>query len=320
MFKEVQNKGIWEKYPERKHNLHEIELDMKLLINADDYGLSQGITNSILQAFDQGVLNGTSIIANGRAFDYAIEQYKKRQGLRLAIHLNLVEGEPVSPAEEIPLLVKSNRELGYSFQNLWWRYWRSSPEEKIQFQQQVRQEWSAQIQRVVSCFDETFAIHIDSHLHYHMLPFAFEVLMELNDTFHFAHIRLPDEPLFFIENDKQALKNYFSLSPIKNLLLAELSRNHRKQLQDKQIATNDHFIGVLFSGKMNEGVVRNAFSELKLGVDDVCEILFHPGKARWDEVGLRSAHYSPKRDDELNTLLSPSFHDWVQSIQQKSGQ
>jgi len=78
---------------------------MPYIIHADDYGLTKGITDHILSTFDHGILNSTSIIANGLAFDYAIEEIKKRPELRLSIHLNLVEGSPILPLEEVSMLV-----------------------------------------------------------------------------------------------------------------------------------------------------------------------------------------------------------------------
>lgn len=289
---------------------------MQLIINADDYGLSQGVTDNILKGFDQGALTGTSIMATGQAFDYAIAEYKKRSNFRLAVHLNLVEGVPLSPLKDIPLLVQSNGEFGLSFQQMWWKYWRSDLKQKEQWKQQIRQELSAQLKRVVDCFEKDFELNVDSHLHYHMLPFVFECLVDLHDEFPLAHVRLPNEFMFFMEEDRQTWKNYLSLAPIKNLLLSELSRPAREQLQEKNIAFNDHFIGILFSGKMTESVIQYAFEQLPNGTDaKCCEILFHPGKAKWDEIGLRPAHYSENRQKELETVQSETFQNWVNQIQ-----
>ena len=74
---------------------------MKFIIHADDFGLSRGITDSILDCFDHGALNSTSIYA----FDYAVQEYKKRPGLRMSVHLNLVDGTPLLFAYKLRILV-----------------------------------------------------------------------------------------------------------------------------------------------------------------------------------------------------------------------
>jgi len=290
---------------------------MRFLINADDYGLSQGITDNILDAFDHGVLSGTSLIANGTAFDYAITEYKKRAGLRLAIHLNLVEGRPILPKEEVFMLVNQEGDFCYSFQTLWWQYLNATQQNRRILQKQIQQEIAAQIRKVQQCFDQTFQINIDSHLHTHLLPFVFEALLELHQEFCFSYIRLPEERLFILKDNLRSLKNYVSLNPVKNVLLNLLSKRNRPLLWEQNIASCDYFVGILFSGKMTEAVVRSALSQINLSQDDskLCEILFHPGRALDTEKGMRPAHYSSWRQTECDTLKSESFRQFIKTLQ-----
>ena len=58
---------------------------MKLIIHADDFGASKGVTDKILDCFDNGILSSTRILPNGHAFDYAITEYSKRSKMRLGI-------------------------------------------------------------------------------------------------------------------------------------------------------------------------------------------------------------------------------------------
>ena len=44
----------------------------RLVVTADDFGLSKGVTDGILEAHRNGIVTRTSIIAAGRAFDYAV--------------------------------------------------------------------------------------------------------------------------------------------------------------------------------------------------------------------------------------------------------
>ncbi len=289
---------------------------MQFIISADDYGLSQGITSNILDAFDHGALSSTSMIANGRAFDYAIEEYRKRQDFRLSIHLNFIEGSPVLPAEKVPLLVDDSGNFYHTFLTLWWQYLTSNRQDRHLLKEQVQQEMIAQIHKIAQCFDNTFPIHVDSHLHFHMIPFVFEALLELHNQFSFSYVRLPQEPFFLVKDNTESLKNYCSLSPVKSTLLNFLSRMYQKQLSARNIAYSHYFVGILFSGKMTESVVRSALSQINLTQKNkITEILFHPGHALETEKGLRVKHYSPWRQREYEEVTSESFQELMCSLQ-----
>lgn len=64
---------------------------MRCILNADDYGLTRSINRVILDLADNGQLDGVSILPNGYAFDEAVSEYRKRCGIRLAVHLNVFE-------------------------------------------------------------------------------------------------------------------------------------------------------------------------------------------------------------------------------------
>ncbi|MBF0290129.1 MAG: ChbG/HpnK family deacetylase [SAR324 cluster bacterium] len=289
---------------------------MQLIISADDYGLSEGITINILNAFDHGALSSTSMIANGRAFDHAMDEYKKRSGLRLSIHLNFIEGSPVLPAEQVPLLVDDSGNFCHTFLSLWRQYLTSNRQYCHALKDQIQQEMTAQILKIAQCFDSTFQINIDSHLHLHMVPFVFDALLELHNQFSFSYVRLPQERLFLVEGRTESLKTYCSLSPVKNRLLNVLSKMYQAQLSARHIAHSHYFVGILFSGKMTESVVRSALSRINPAeAGKITEILFHPGQALESEKGLRVKHYSPWRQREYEAVKSESFQNFVRTLQ-----
>ena len=85
-------------------------MSLTILLSADDFGLTEGISRSILEAHDEGVLNGVSVLANGHFFDEAVAEARRRPDLRLSVHLNLVEGMALSDP---------GRPLRHSFLSLW---------------------------------------------------------------------------------------------------------------------------------------------------------------------------------------------------------
>src|SRR5215472_15331036 len=77
----------------------------RLIVNADDFGLSQGINDAIMLGHRQGIITSTTLMANGGAFAAAVEMARAASSLGVGVHLNLTEGTPVSDPSYIPSLV-----------------------------------------------------------------------------------------------------------------------------------------------------------------------------------------------------------------------
>jgi predicted glycoside hydrolase/deacetylase ChbG (UPF0249 family) len=80
-------------------------MSRRLIINADDFGVSQGVTDSIVRLTQQGIVTSTTLMATGRAFDYAVRCTKEMHSLSVGVHLDATSGSPVSPVDQIESLV-----------------------------------------------------------------------------------------------------------------------------------------------------------------------------------------------------------------------
>ena len=72
---------------------------MKRIINVhvDDYGLGTEISNNIIESINNGIVNSVSIICNTKDFNDSIEKIKNStNGVRMSLHINLVEGSPIT--------------------------------------------------------------------------------------------------------------------------------------------------------------------------------------------------------------------------------
>ncbi len=285
---------------------------MKIIIHADDYGLSRGITDNILECVDKGVVSSVSLIANGYAVDYAISEYKKRPNLRLSCHLNLFEGLPVNQPDKVNLLLDKNGYFRHSFLSLWGKYVFGNKEERSLLKHQVQLEMSAQIEKVRNKIGVEAPLNIDSHIHFHMIPFVFKSLLELDKKYNISFIRIPEEPLFFHYENPHSIQNYLGSNLIKHYLLNSLSKEYKKVLSEAGINYCDYFIGLLHTGKMSGGVVRSALSSIPADKKNATvEILFHPGGANDGEETLWANndmllkyYFSSWRKFESNELTS----------------
>ena len=68
-----------------------------VIINADDFGMTESCTKAIAECFEKGLVTDTTMLANGAYFDEAVK-LAKAEGFddKIGIHFNLTEGEPLT--------------------------------------------------------------------------------------------------------------------------------------------------------------------------------------------------------------------------------
>jgi chitin disaccharide deacetylase len=136
----------------------------RLIVNADDLGLSRGITDGILFSHRQGIVTSASYMVNQPASEYAAERLREFPTLDVGIHLNLCQGKPVLPQSAVPTLVDSDGcFLSPSRMARKLTLWQASPKE-------IHTEFCAQIDRMLSC--GLIPSHADSHHRFHFYPAA----------------------------------------------------------------------------------------------------------------------------------------------------
>ena len=135
-----------------------------LIVNADDFGLSHGITDAVVAAHRDGILTSASLMVNQPASKYAVACLSQMPGVGIGIHLNLTQGGPVLPPREVPTLVDTHGAFHRPeilFRKLW--CFRISGKE-------IEAEFRAQIQWMKA--HGVTPLHADSHLHVHIYPGA----------------------------------------------------------------------------------------------------------------------------------------------------
>ena len=77
----------------------------RLIINADDFGLTPGVNRAIAELHQAGALTSATLMATGPAFDDAVAIAHANPTLGVGCHIVLTDGVPVSPPESIPTLI-----------------------------------------------------------------------------------------------------------------------------------------------------------------------------------------------------------------------
>ena len=133
----------------------------RLIVNADDFGLSEGVNYGIIKAFKEGIVTSATIMANMPGFAHAVELSKQYPELAIGVHLTLTTYKPVVTTHKN--IVDKD---GYFL-----------PQSAIDHidVEEAYQELKAQISKVI---DSGIPIdHFDSHHHIHTQP-SLKVVME----------------------------------------------------------------------------------------------------------------------------------------------
>jgi predicted glycoside hydrolase/deacetylase ChbG (UPF0249 family) len=138
--------------------------DKRLIVNADDLGMSHGITDGIFLAHRYGLVTSASLMANMPAAEYAAARLAKVPRLGVGAHLNICAGRPLLSPKEIPSLVGANGRFHTAAVMIHklWTWGAAGREIEAEFRAQIR--WMKDRGVVPT--------HADSHRHMHIYPAA----------------------------------------------------------------------------------------------------------------------------------------------------
>lgn len=273
---------------------------------ADDYGISRSSNTRIEECLKKGVLNKISVLPNGDLSDF--NERLLGENVKLSLHLNLIEGYPLSKKEDVSLLVSDKGFFKHSFIGL---FFLSLFGNRRLLEKQLYNEIKAQIDFWKNKMGENTPILIDSHQHTHMIPLIFKTLLGVikDENIAVEYIRIPAEPILpYIKSP--SLYCSFSLSGfIKQWLLKFLNLFNKKEFEKANIGSAA-FFGIMFSGHVTEDKLYKLLPLYKKHNKNI-EICFHPGFLEPGEKlfnGHRPSfdkfYYSKWRREEYNTLIN----------------
>jgi chitin disaccharide deacetylase len=249
-----------------------------LRVNADDFGFTKGVTDGILEAHHYGIVTHTSIMAGGLDFERAAKLAVENATLGVGIHLTLTWGVPVLSSEKVGSLVNQEG----SFLSLG-KVTLNSLIRKID-PEQLYQEWSAQIEKVIKA--GICPTHLDTHHHMHLLPICFSTIMKLSEYYKIAYVRKPRESL------NLRTERLLKLIIFRLLCMRSWSQKH-----------SDQFYGLSLQNKNDslEGL-KNILKNIPNGLT---ELMVHPGMVDQDLLNIDSMCH--ERENELAVLCDPEL-------------
>lgn len=264
-----------------------------LIVTADDFGLTPGITRAILRAHEQGIVTSASLMSVGPACDEALARARDFPRLGLGVHLTWVDERPLCPPSEIPTLVDERGRL-FSLPQFLARLRRR----RIRLSDIVR-ETRAQLERVFAAGIRP--THVDSHKHLHLYPPLLDMLLRLLPEYGIRALRLPLEPL------PSPFSRLFWRALPRALPVWILARWGRPKLAAAGMRHAEAFFGLFHTGRLTESVLMKIVSHLPEGVS---ELLCHPGFLDTEIQAVRTRLRS-SREEEFRALTSPAVKEAI---------
>ncbi|MBQ8887384.1 MAG: ChbG/HpnK family deacetylase [Candidatus Gastranaerophilales bacterium] len=229
----------------------------KLIINADDFGYSKENNEAIKLGYEAGIITSTSLIANMQGFEHAVLNIlPQMQSIDVGFHFNIIEGKSLTNQS---MLCDKEGNFNNNYLQL---ILKSNNKEFIK---QTEIEFRAQFEKLSK---HSKISHIDSHVHTASIPNIHKLITRLAKEYNIKYIRTPFEKPYIVL--KKSFNIKFVINILKNILLNTFSL-----INKKEIKTNDYFIGVLYTGMMDENTIINGLKGIKKE-NSITEIIFHP--------------------------------------------
>jgi hopanoid biosynthesis associated protein HpnK len=219
------------------------------------------VNEAVEFAHRKGVLTAASLRVTGPAAARAVALAKRVPGLRVGLHLTLLEGKPAAPPREIPDLVDRHGRLrDDKFRLAFALATRAS------VRRQLRREIAAQFlafRRTGLPLD-----HVNAHKHFHVHPLiAREVVAACLENGAMA-LRVPSEPASIVARIEGAASPQAHIAAWTGLL--------RSRARRASLLTPDTVFGLRWSGQMTARRIASLIERLPEGLT---EIYTHPATA-----------------------------------------
>jgi len=259
----------------------------RLIVNADDFGLSASVNQAVIRAHRDGILTTASLMVNEPGCAEAVKLAKENPKLGVGLHLTLLFGHSALSPEKIPGLVNSRGEfIGNSVQVGMKYFFKRS------LREQLRAEIHAQFEKFRAAglpLD-----HVNGHLHLHLHPVIFKILMEDSEALGIRHLRLARDCLAC----SRRMSRGHWLYRISTAVIFEcLSNRARKTLGQKKIRHAQITFGLLQDSRVDEEYVLKLLPELP---DGDSELYSHPSLDKFKH--------------EFDAIVSPRVREQVEKL------
>jgi hopanoid biosynthesis associated protein HpnK len=242
---------------------HHSSAPRRLIVNADDFGRSESINLAVVRAHREGILTTASLMVNESAAGQAVHLARENPKLGVGLHLALVCGAAALPPQRIPHLAGPDGQLSDNAPAAGWRYFLNPA---------CKAEIHAEIEAQVAKFHATGLPldHLNGHLHLHLHPVVFGILMENAERWGIRAMRLTSDRFFL---NARLAPGQWAYRISHAVIFGLLSARARRALARKNIRHTAAVFGLLQNARVDAGYVQKLLAQLPPGDS---ELYSHP--------------------------------------------
>jgi predicted glycoside hydrolase/deacetylase ChbG (UPF0249 family) len=237
----------------------------RLIVNADDFGLTLGVNRAIVEGSRAGAVTSTTLMANSSAFDDAVALAKSQPQLKVGCHVVLIDGEPISSG------LKTLNNGTTKFKSSLKEFALAAIRKRLS-QEEIQHEAEAQIRKIQSA--GIVVTHIDTHKHTHIFPHVLRPVLKAAKACGVGAVRNPFEPARSWPQAKVLGTPALWVRALQVKLLHRYSTEFNMAVNDEQMKTTQGTTGIIATGTLDQELLTAILQGLPEGD---WELVCHPG-------------------------------------------
>ena len=259
----------------------------RLIVTADDFGLAAPVNEAVEIAHREGILSAASLMVGAPAAADALRRARRMPGLRVGLHLVLVDGRPMLPRGCIPGLVDRDGQLRRDLGAL---------SVALACSESLRRQLAAEIETQFEAFRATgLALdHVNAHRHFHLHPVVCRLVLQIGRAFGLRALRVPFEP---VETVRRAGGRARSVRAE-----TTMSMHLRHRAAGAAVIMPDALLGLRWSGALTPPRLA---ALLRVRPPGLVEVYTHPATGTSFDGAAPGYRYR----DELDALCDPACRE-----------
>ena len=263
----------------------------RLIINADDFGLTAGVNRAIVEGNRCGMVTSATLMANAQASEAAIELARAQPSLKTGCHVVLIDGVPLSA--NLPSLTNGSSRFRSSL-----KQFALAAVRKQIAAEEIEREVTAQVRKIQA--SGIMLTHVDSHKHTHMFPHVLRPVLRAARACGIRAVRNPFEPLRSWPLSMMVSVPGLWLRSAGVMAFQMFASEFRRAVKEVGMVSTDGTVGIAATGKLDQQILLQILKALPEGT---WELVCHPG---YSDADLKAAgtRLTQSREIELAALTS----------------
>jgi hopanoid biosynthesis associated protein HpnK len=275
----------------------------RLIVNADDFGFTAGVNRAIVESHTHGIVTSSTLMANGRAFEDAVQLAGTVPRLSVGCHIVLLDGEPVLDAKLLPSITSAHSG-GARFRDGLKSFAARALAGRLD-PGEIEDEAEAQIGKLQSA--GLNVSHLDTHKHTHLFPAVLRPLLRAARVRGVQAIRNPFGPRKPLNSSALLTRPNLWTRYAEVRILHTVAAKFHDTARREGFVTPDGTLGIVATGALDEKLFRGIAASIPEGT---WEFVCHPG---YNDDDLKSAktRLRESRETELRVLTMPEVRQML---------